>query len=36
LRNTWATVVCNYSVVIIVIIGKDVKWVVIVCMPLMD
>jgi hypothetical protein len=35
-RNTWATVVCNYSVVLVVIIGKDVKWVVIACMPLMD
>ena len=30
------TVAGNYSVIIVVIIGKDVKWVVIVCMALMD
>ncbi len=28
----WATVAGNYNVIIVIIVGKDVKWIVIVCM----
>jgi hypothetical protein len=35
-RGTWAKIAGNYSVTIVLITGKDVEWVVIACMALMD
>ncbi len=35
-RGTWATIDGNYSIIIVTIIGKDVEWVAIACMVLME